>query len=243
MSIKHEIRRILWKIGYDIYKFTPDDHPIARKKQIFKTFKIDIVLDIGASTGLFAKQLRNDIDYKNKILSFEPLRAAFDVLKKNAKGDSNWEVFNYALGDNDEKKEINIADNLFSSSLLDMLPSHLEAAPSSMYIGKELVDIKTLDSLFSDLCDPAKKVYMKLDTQGYESKVLTGANRSLKMIDFVQMEMSLLPLFEGEVLFNDMCLFMAEKGFNLIGIETVFTDQFTGRLLQVDGIFQAAVSQ
>ena len=241
MSIKHEMRKILWKIGYDIYKFTPDDHPIARKKQIFKTFKIDIVLDIGASTGLFAQHLRSDIGYTNRILSFEPQSAAFEVLKKNAEGDTNWEVFNYALGDNEEKKEINIAGNLFSSSLLDMLPSHLGSAPSSKYIRKELVDIKTLDSLFSGLCDPAKKVYMKLDTQGYESKVLTGAEKSIKKIDFVQMEMSLLPLFEGEVLFNDMCLFMAKKGYSLIGIETVFSDRLTGRLLQVDGIFQAAV--
>ena len=243
MSIKQEIRKILWKVGYDFCRFTPTKHPIARKKQIFETCEIDIVLDIGANTGQFAQQLRNDIDFKNKIISFEPLSSVFKVLKQNAKGDSEWEVFNYALGDTEEKKEINIAGNLFSSSFLDMLPTVLRSAPEAKYIGKELVDIKTLDSIFRDLCDTAKNVYMKIDTQGFERKVLKGAEKSLSQIDIVQMEMSLLSLYEGEFLFNDMCMLMAEKGYSLIGIETGFSDRHTGRLLQVDGIFQAAVSK
>jgi len=53
-----------------------------------------------------------------------------------------------------------------------MLPSHLKSAPNSKYIGKEAIDIKTLDALFGDLCKTAKNVYMKIDTQGFESKVL-----------------------------------------------------------------------
>jgi FkbM family methyltransferase len=48
-------------------------------------------------------------------LSFEPLSQVFKLLKENAKDDSGWEVFNYAIGDANEKREINIAGNSLSS--------------------------------------------------------------------------------------------------------------------------------
>lgn len=237
MGIKHQLRKFLWKVGYDISRFTPTSHPIARRKQILDSYQIDTVLDIGANSGQFAQELRGDIGYTHRILSFEPLSAAFKLLKANAKDDPAWEVFNCAIGDTEEKREINIAGNSYSSSLLEMLPSHLKSAPNSKFIGKEVIDIKTLDSLFDDLCKTVKNVYMKIDTQGYEIKVLEGAENSLSHIDTVQMEMSLVPLYDGELLFNEMCILMGKKGYTLVGIENGFSDPASGQLLQVDGIF------
>jgi hypothetical protein len=78
---------------------------------------------------------------------------------------------------------------------------------------------------------------MKIDTQGFESKVLKGAENSLMQIDTVQMEMSLVPLYEGELLFNEMSILMSEKGYVLVAIETGFSDQDSGQVLQIDGIF------
>lgn len=78
---------------------------------------------------------------------------------------------------------------------------------------------------------------MKIDTQGFESRVIKGAAQSLSHIDTVQMEMSLVPMYDGELLFNDMCKLMSEKGYSLIAIEPGFADQESGQLLQVDGIF------
>lgn len=237
MSIKHELRKFLWRAGYDISRFTPTSHPLARRKQILEYYNIDTVLDIGANSGQFAQQLRNDLGYANRIISFEPLSSAFELLKVNAEGDTNWEVFNIALGDTEEKREINIAWNSSSSSLLDMLPSHLKSAPKSKYIDREIIEVKKLDSIFGNLCKSTKRVYMKIDTQGYESKVLKGAEKSLMHIDTVQMEMSLVPLYEGELLFNDMCMLMSKKGYSLLAIETGFSDPDSGQLLEVDGIF------
>lgn len=237
MSIAHEIRRLLWRVGYDISRFAPTSHPLARKRQLFDVYKIDTVLDIGANSGQFAKQLRNDVGFAQRILSFEPLSSAFALLKANAKADPAWEVFNYALGNSVEKGEINIAGNSYSSSLLGMLPSHEEAAPDSRYVGKEVIEIKTLDSVFFDLCKTAGNVCMKMDTQGFESEVLKGAERSLAQIDTVQMEMSLVPLYEGGLLFDEMLALMGRKGYTLVAIEDGFSDPVSGRLMQVDGIF------
>ena len=238
MSIKHNLRKYLWRIGYDITRFKPSSHSVARRKQLLDFYNIDTVLDIGANSGQFALELRDDLGYENKIISFEPLSSAYNLLYRNAKGDQNWDVFNIALGDDEEKCEINIAGNSLSSSLLKMLPAHINSAPGSAYIDKEIIQVKTLDSIFNSLCTQTNKVYMKIDTQGFESKVLKGAENSLKQIDTVQLEMSLVPLYEGEVLFNEMCVFMSDKGYNLVAIEPVFSNPDTGQLLQLDGIFQ-----
>ncbi len=237
MGIKQKVRKYLRKFGYDIFRFTPAYHPLARRKKILDYYNIDTVLDVGANSGQFAQELRNDLGYAKKIISFEPLSSAFELLKANAEGDSNWEIFNIALGDTEEKYEINISGNSYSSSLLNMLPSHLKSAPESKYIGKEIIEVKKLDSIFGNLYNPTNRVYMKIDTQGYESRVLRGAIQSLMHINIIQIEMSLVPLYEGELLFNEMCILMREKGYSLIAIETGFTDPESGKLLQVDGIF------
>jgi len=237
MRIKHKLRTCLWKAGYDIFKFTPTSHPLARRKRILESYEIDTVLDIGANAGQFAMELREDLDYKHRILSFEPLSTAFQLLQANSTGDAAWEVFNCAIGDAEEEREINIAENSESSSLLRMLPSHQKFAPESKYIGKEVIAINTLDSLFNDSCETAKNVYMKIDTQGFESRVLKGAENSLMHIDTIQMEMSLVPLYDGELLLNEMLALMANKGYTLVAIEPGFSDPASGQLLQLDGIF------
>lgn len=237
MNIKKKIRNFLLRRGIDISRVTPTTHPLARRKQILEAYKIDTVLDIGANSGQFANELRHNIGYTKRILSFEPLSTAFSLLRANANDDNDWDVFNWAVGDVEGKMEINIAGNSFSSSLLNMLPSHLKSAPHSKYIGKELIDVKTVDSFFLDLCKTANNVYMKMDTQGFESKVLKGAVHSLTRIDTIQMELSLVPLYEGELLMIDMYSLMEMNGYTLIAIENGFSDPDTGQLLQVDGIF------
>ena len=237
MSIKHRIRQALWSLGYDIQRFTPELNPLARRKQIIESCRIDTMLDIGANAGQFALQTRSDIGYAGRILSFEPLSSAFKRLEAHARHDDAWEVFNLALGDADGTAEINISANSYSSSLLAMLPSHARSAPASGYVGTEVINVKRLDAIFDDLCAQARHVYMKLDTQGFEEKVLQGARESLDRIDTIQMEMSLVPLYEGELLFPEMCGLMKEKGYTLIAIENGFTDPSSGQLLQVDGIF------
>ena len=237
MSINHKLRRILWRAGYDVTRFTPERHPLARRKSILEAYKVDTVLDIGANVGQFAQQLRGDLGYVNRIVSFEPLSSAFQLLKANAIDDPRWEVYNFALGDTEEQREINIAGNSASSSMLGMLPLHLEAAPHSKYIGSEVVELKRLDTIFDNFCHATNIVYMKIDTQGFESKVLRGAENCLQHIGTVQLEMSLVPLYDGEVPFDEMCTLMSANGYSLIALETGLSDGAFGRLLQLDGVF------
>lgn len=237
MSTKTSIRGIFRSLGYDICGFVPISHPVARKKWILESKSIDTVLDVGANIGQYAKYLRSDVGYKGKIISFEPMSLAFSQLKLTSAGDPRWKLENYALGDSSSQQQINISENSHSSSILEMLPSLEKAAPDAKYLSKEPIQIRTLDSVFSDLCDPADKIFMKIDTQGFEEKVLKGAEASLPRIDAIQLELSLVPLYEGEMPFDHMCRLMSDSGFHLVAIEPAFYDPTSGQLMQVDGVF------
>lgn len=241
MSIKHEIRKLVWALGYDITGFTPSSHSLAARKRILEP--VDTVLDIGANSGQFGQLLRTDLAYRGRILSFEPLTSAFELLKAKAKDNPGWEVFNFALGEASEKLEINIAGNSWSSSFRDMLPAHVKAAPGSKFVGKEIVEVRTLDSLFDKVCKRHTNIYMKVDTQGCESSVVKGSEKSLPRIDTIEMEMSLVPLYEGELLFHEVCALMTRKGYNLVLIEPEFSDPESGQILQVNGIFRRLRTQ
>lgn len=235
--MKNMIKKVLRRIGYDIVRYRPiTDAGLIRRIRLFNHYGIDVVLDVGANVGQYASQLRK-AGYHGKIVSFEPLSTAFSELQRAADGDSDWKILNMALGDENGSAEINVAANSFSSSLLEMLPVHKQAAPDSVYVGKETIAIRRLDSDFERLVGPDERVFMKIDTQGFERQVLEGAGLALGRVCGLQLEMSLVALYSGESLFRDMWDLLLERGYTLMSLEPGFSDPVSGRLLQVDGVF------
>ena len=78
---------------------------------------------------------------------------------------------------------------------------------------------------------------LKIDVQGFEKKVLAGAEASLQKIKIIQLEMSLVPLYQNEWLFHEVLEYLTQKGFQLYSLENGFFNKETGQLLQADGIF------
>jgi FkbM family methyltransferase len=228
--MKKLIKRIL--ISRGLYP----DQDLQRRLKIINDYKIDTLFDIGANTGQYAKEMRA-LGYNKRIISFEPLKDAFKELKKTSLKDKNWTVNNYAIGNENGKKVINIAGNSYSSSIYNMFPLHIKNAPNSKYIGQQTIKIKKIDSIFNTIANIESKVMLKIDTQGYEKNVIDGAAKSLNKIVIIQLEMSILPLYENEMLFIDMIQYLAKKGFQLFSLENGFSSPESGQLLQVDGLF------
>jgi FkbM family methyltransferase len=236
MNLLETLQRWTRCIGWDLVPYNATQHALPRRAQLLVHHGIDTVLDVGANAGQFGRELRS-LGYRGRIISFEPLTEAFQQLQAVASGDAGWRVLNLALGDAAGSQKIHQAGNSESSSLLEMLPLHLDAAPCSRYTGEETVRVETLDALFDEVCRGAHNIYMKIDTQGYESQVLKGAARSLAQIDTIQIEMSLAPLYAGQALFGDLYARLTGSGYALVGVENNFGDARTGHLLQMDGIF------
>jgi FkbM family methyltransferase len=237
MNLLELVQRIIRRFGYDLVPFNVAQHHLARRSRLIEYCGIDTVLDIGANAGQFARELRLT-GYRGRIVSFEPLGEAYSRLQAAARGDERWQVMNLALGDSAGEQTIHRAANSESSSLLEMLPLHADAAPYSHYTGTETIRVETLDNLFDEVCSGGRSIYMKVDTQGYEAHVLRGAAHSLDRIDTVQIEMSLAPLYEGQALMDELYALLTGIGFSLVGVENNFGDPRTGHLLQIDGIFR-----
>ncbi len=235
--MKELIHKIARKFGLDIIRYNPTYSEIARLKAILNFYKIEIVLDVGANIGQYAKSLR-DGGYKGKIISFEPLSSAHKQLTVASQYDSNWIIApRVAIGKIEQESEINISENLCSSSLLPVLEECVKYEPKTHYIDKEKVRVVRLDQAALQYIENYHNIFLKIDTQGFEDDVLNGASGILPNIKGIQLELSLIPLYEGQLLFKEMMDKLIALGYELYALQSGFTDNQSGRLLQVDGIF------
>ncbi|MEQ9485199.1 FkbM family methyltransferase [Coleofasciculus sp. F4-SAH-05] len=245
--MKNLIKQISRKFGFDIIKYYPS--PLERSRAInlknkgadmlkLLTFhEIDLVLDVGANVGQFATQLFT-IGYQGKIVSFEPLSSAYNQLLEASKNNQDWQVAERcAIGNKNGEIEINISENSESSSILSILPNHTDAAPKSAYIGSETTKIRKLSELVYNYVDQSKATLLKIDTQGYENDVLEGAKEIIPKLKGIHLELSLVPLYDGQILFDEMLDKLKNMGFSLYNLYPGFRDYRTGRLLQVMGTF------
>jgi FkbM family methyltransferase len=234
MSVLNAIKNIVNPLGIDIVKYPSLD--LRRRQKLLKHFNINKIIDVGANSGQYALGIRKT-GFKGDILSFEPVEHVFNKLKKRANKDSKWKVHNLALGNKQEELEINVSKNTYSSSILNMMPEHLKNAPEALYLEKEIIKVDTLDNMFKSLVSSNDVVLLKLDVQGFEKNVLEGAKESLKSITGVQIEMSVIEMYEGELTYLEMINYLSALGFSLYSLENGFFNTETGQLLQVDGVF------
>lgn len=236
--MKTILKKVAKRMGFDVKRLTPSTSNALRTRLLLDHHKIDLVLDVGANAGQYASSLR-EFGYAGEIVSFEPLSTAHSVLERLGRTDPLWTVASRtAIGDVDGEIEINISENSYSSSVLGMLDSHLDAAPHSAYIGSEAVKISKLDSLAKDFIkDNDQSIYLKMDVQGFEMQVLEGAVQILPRVKGIQTELSLVPLYKGQALFTEMLEKMDQLGYEIYAIYPGFSDMKTGRMLQMDGVF------
>lgn len=238
--ITRNINNLLGKFGYRCSNIKPIEleRHYVRQRKLFDAYKIDTIFDVGANIGQYGMKMRSKIDFKGRIISFEPMSKEFSQLSKVSSEDSLWEVANFALGKVNVNSEIQISGNSVSSSLLDMLPSVVETCgETAAYVRTEQIIVKTLDSIFNENYTSGDNVFLKIDTQGYEKAVLEGALDSLPNILGLQLELSFIQFYEGDSLYQEMINYVDKLGYKLMSIEPVLHHPESGRLLQIDGLF------
>lgn len=227
-SMKRLILKILHGLNVNICR----DYML----KILNNNNINLILDVGANSGQYASYIF-DLGYRGRIISFEPLSCAYEALLKNSRSKPKWLVGEQcALGEINGEIKINVSKNSYSSSFLQTLKKLEDAYPESAYIRSEKVKICKFDSIAHKYLHKNDKTLLKIDVQGYEDRVLKGATKTLPLISGIQLECSLVHLYEGEVLFEKMLQKVTNYGFELYDIVPGIRDK-SGRLLQVDCIF------
>jgi FkbM family methyltransferase len=233
--LKVLLKKIAQQFGYDILHL-PTHPTVRRQLDLLRANDVNLILDVGANTGQFVKRMRQ-WGYQGGFVSFEPLPEAYTQLELAASKDKSWKTVNLALGDFDGNAVVHVSKNSYSSSILDILPAHVESEPDSAYIADVTITVKKLDSIIDEYCPAGQNLFMKIDTQGFEKKVLEGSVNSLHRIMGFQMELSLVLLYEGETLMQEMISIMKGYGYRLKLLEGGHMNYETGELLQVEGYF------
>ncbi len=229
------VRKRVRRAGWDINRY-PGAEQGHRRALLLASLDVDLVVDVGANVGQYGSDLRL-FGYRKQILSIEPMGAAYAELREQAHRDGRWAAIRSAIGQQTGEMTINISGNSVSSSLLPMLDRHANAAPESRYVGTETVPIARLDQVARNEVVAASRPFLKIDTQGYESVVLESADEIFSHFVGAELEMSLTPLYDGQVLMLETIDWMARHGLRLVGLSNGFWEPRTGETLQADGIF------
>ena len=233
--MKGFIKKIARRFGHDIMHLPAD--PVVREwLDLMRSNDIEVLFDVGANTGQFGKKVRS-LGYTGLIISFEPLPDAYAQLQRTALDDQLWQTVRSGVGDYDGSAEINVSRNSYSSSLLSMLPLHVESEGNSVYVRQETIQMQKIDSVINQYCRPDQNVYVKIDTQGFERQVFEGCRQSFDRIKGFQLELSLQPLYEQETLMAEMIDRLRQAGYKLKLIESGHRHYDTGELLQLEGYF------
>jgi FkbM family methyltransferase len=210
---------------------------IQRQSALMRDRQISLVLDIGANKGQYGKFLRDNIGYRGRIVSFEPVRDAFGLLKQSAASDPLWECHNLAFGDVEGSVAINVSANSHSSSLLPVSARTLEIEPSVGYVRTQDVALCRLDAVLDQFARPDDRIFLKVDTQGYELKILNGALGVISRFVLIQLETSFFEVYHGVTLVGDVIKYLDYIGYRVVSIEPGWENPATGELLQADFIF------
>ena len=150
-----------------------------------------------------------------------------------------WTVFSYALGAAQGEAEINVTQ---SPGLNSFLPIRTDAVDGywkqGAVIAKEKVQISTLDAALTaaGIDCVQSRVYLKLDTQGFDLEVLKGGVQSLPHLCALQTEASILPLYKHMPTYLESIETMTHYGFALSGMFPVTHDDNL-RLVEMDMVF------
>jgi FkbM family methyltransferase len=134
----------------------------------------DVVLDIGANIGFMAGILRKIVGQDGIVHCFEPAPATYQklcaVIKRNQW--SNVVAHNMGCGSSEAVLTLHCARSSGSSSLV---PTSSRPGATGPFVD---VRVAPLDAYFADglpRCD-----FLKIDTEGFEDQVLTGASHLLR---------------------------------------------------------------
>jgi FkbM family methyltransferase len=194
-------------------------------KSIIKEYKVDLVLDVGANKGQFALEVRKF--YKGPIFSFEPVLGTFTKLKNTTAHDKNWYLFNYVLGNESKEQYMNVYKDDRMSSLLETNEYFVEnSGVKDARPVKELVHLRRFDDILSEFPFDihAKKILLKMDTQGYDLEVFKGASGISKNLIAIQSEVSPTPIYQDMPPWTETIHEYEKAGFRLVGLYPLIRD-------------------
>ena len=137
----------------------------------------DFVLDIGANQGLWTKALSDKVGREGRVFAFEPVRETYQTLLNNTRQLKNVSYYNIGLSASAGTAEIfrDPVSNAPPSAAIVDTAVHITNVTSLV---KETIKINTLDEVSSSFETAIS--FVKIDVEGHEESVLSGALNFMK---------------------------------------------------------------
>jgi FkbM family methyltransferase len=206
---------------------------------LFKHYKVDCVLDVGANKGQYARLLRKT-GYRGQIVSFEPVPEVFEALSEAASDDEKWSVHQMALGSTEGVLPMQVVPGTMSSLLA---PSDYGTTRYKQLREVTTVDVpvRRLDALLPTLPETqGKRLFLKMDTQGYDLEAFAGLGDAVKQVVGLQSEMALLTIYDEMTRLPEALPVFEAAGFGVTGFYPVTREWKTWRVLEFDCVMVRA---
>ena len=245
--IKEIIKNIFNSLGYDIKKINRSNQNLDFDEILEKNISKDaVIFDVGSNHGQsierFSKLFNNPT-----IHAFEPVSEELNKLKDKYQNKKNIYLNNFALGEKEEIKKFNITQLTGNSSFNNInLGTNWLKFRSKQYNVKEKdyikniekVKIRTLDNYVKE--NNIQKIdLLKIDTQGYEDKVLEGSIETIKnnKVSIVLTEIMFDNVYDKYFSFSDLEKFLIPNKFRMVGINLSNNNLFSGFVFFADVMY------
>jgi FkbM family methyltransferase len=211
-------------------------------QELFELLEVDCVLDVGANVGQYRNFLRAEVGYTGRIVSFEPIPRNVARLRECAAADPAWHIEPYALGAVPGPATFNVtAESVFSSFLKPTAGSAELFRGDSAVTERIEVQVRMLDEVLPGLEREfaPRRMYLKLDTQGYDLEVVRGGQASMGRFCGLQTEASVKPIYCDMPDYATAIKHLEGLGFELSGMFPVASGTFP-RMVEFDCIMVAS---
>ena len=175
------------------------------------------VIQVGANTG---DELGAFLTKTNKILCFEPVEEALDILRSRVNQNNLQDkviISDYIVSDKTGEIEFYVGQQSGNSSMFDLNPDRPQFHHGNVHDKKVLKNSITLDDFFAQSDIKSEDYnFIFMDVQGAEHLVLLGAKETLKNIDHIYMEVSYFPVYLNTLLYDDMVALCDQLGYEVV---------------------------
>ena len=188
----------------------PNNHWVAWNMLRCKGVDLQNIMDIGAAQGEWTREILLYYKTANYLL-VDPLDENKIFLEKLANEHGNVQYWMGVCGRENGRLDINVhgdQTSILSSKEWDV---HV----------KRTVQMKKLDDLVQEKMSGVVDG-LKIDVQGAELEVLTGAIKTLSTCKIIQVEVSFRRVYEGMPLAHEIIVFFASHGFRIFDITNFY---------------------
>ncbi len=209
----------LIKIILNIFDFFTQQKILKALNKKFKNNNISILIDVGSHKGEYINSIKKKFKIQT-IYGFEPNPDIFKILKNNTL-DKNINIFNYGISD--ENGKINFYKNLeTSSSSINKLNKDSKYYKKKYFLlnffnSKEVETRIDIDVIRLDDFIKSKKIYIidlvKIDTEGFEFKVLKSLGEKIQNVKIVHFEHHFDDMIMKNYKLTNIHTYLIKKGF------------------------------